>query len=753
MDAAAAEIGRRRTSQNRPWAIWLLTFAVALPGARLFAEESGDSLEAGFDNVTIIGHRRDLDDVPGSAHRIEPEELQNFLASDVMRVLRTVPGVYVQEEDGFGLRPNIGIRGSGLDRSSRIALLEDGVLIAPAPYAAASAYYFPTQRRIHAMEVLKGPSSIAVGPRTTGGAINLLSTPVPEALRATIDVRAGEHGTGEAHLFVGDRGRRFGWLVETVQSKSDGFKTIDAPAGVDVGDTGFDIEDYVVKLQYDSDPASNLYQSLRFKGGYTEQVSDETYLGLTGADFALNPFRRYAASAEDVFDGKHQQLQLSYVIDSDASWGAGVTIYRNDFERDWFKLQSVAGTGISSILADPLTYASEYAYVTGSDSPDDALVNRHNNREYYSQGVQGDVRWDLSFGDADVLLRTGFRWHQDEEDRLQSEDGYRMQGGRLVLTSVGAPGSQANRVSSADVLSLFVDTEIRLGRWILTPGLRFEDIDTERLDFATDDPSRQAGPTRVRKSSASVLIPGMGALYRVNDRWRLLAGVHKGYNPPAPGSSAEEEESLNVELGARYVSNGASLEAIYFLNDYDNLVGTVTASTGGSGAIGDQFDGGEVTVQGLELNADYVFSELGGGIDVPLGLRYTWTAEAEFHNAFESDFDPWGDVQVGDELPYIPEHQLRAAAGIRHQRFGIDVAANYVDRMRAVAGQGAFVPAETIDSHVVWDLMARWHFSDAFSTYVKIDNLFDEIYAVARRPAGLRPGIGRTAYLGLSYRL
>ena len=211
-----------------------------------------------------------------------------------MRVLRTVPGVYVQEEDGYGLRPNIGIRGSGLDRSARIALLEDGVLIAPAPYAASSAYYFPTQRRMYALEVLKGPASVAVGPRTTGGAINLISTPIPDAFGANIDLRLGQNGTNDAHLNIGDRGQRFSWLVETVQSQSDGFKKIDGPTH---STSGFDIEDYMVKLQWDNDPTAALYQSLRFKAGYTDQVSDETYLGLTEEDFALDPYRRYAASA------------------------------------------------------------------------------------------------------------------------------------------------------------------------------------------------------------------------------------------------------------------------------------------------------------------------------------------------------------------------------------------------------------------------------------------------------------------------
>jgi Fe(3+) dicitrate transport protein len=429
-------------------------------------------------------------------------------------------------------------------------------------------------------------------------------------------------------------------------------------------------------------------------------------------------------------------------------------VYRNNFARDWFKLRSVDGTSIGRILDDPDTYASEYAHLTGADSMDDALIKRHNNREYFSQGIQGAISWDFQFDNTELTLRTGVRLHEDEEDRLQQEDGFRMQDSLLLLTSTGTPGSQANRVSSAEARSIFIDTEIRTGNWILTPGARFEDIDLERQDFSTGDPDRDEGPTRVRKNSVSVLIPGMGALYRLNDEWRLLAGVHKGFNPPGPGSSASEESSLNIEAGTRFSGDKLDFEAIYFLNDYDNLVGTVTASTGGDGAIGDQFDGGEVTVQGLELNASYAFSGVDDGrFNFPLKLQYTWTAEAEFDNAFDSDFGPWGNVQIGDELPYIPEHQLRASAAIEHERFGVSLAANYVGKMRTVAGQGPHDPENSINSHMVWDLMARWQFTESLSTYVKIDNIFNEVYLAARRPAGLRPGLNRTVYVGLSYRL
>jgi Fe(3+) dicitrate transport protein len=705
------------------------------------------SQETPIDNITIIGRTADVADVPGSAHVLDAEALEIFNETDILRVLRAVPGVYLQEEEGFGLRPNIGIRGSGLDRSARIALLEDGVLIAPAPYSAPSAYYFPTQRRMSSLEVLKGPASVVVGPRTTGGALNMISTPIPDDFSANVDLRVGEHSSYDVHANIGDAGERVSWLLETVQGRSDGFMHVNSPLD---GDTGFDIEDYVGKLQIDSDPGADVYQSLRFKLGYTDQTSEQTYLGITDEDFAADPLMRYAATEGDVFVSKHEQVQLDYVVDPGDNWRATVTAYRNDFERNWYKLQSVSGNGLNSVLSDPETYAQELSWLKGTTSPDDAITKRANNRSYYSQGVQAEVQWDFGVGDAEIALNAGLRLHEDEEDRFQHQDSYRMEDGLLVLTTPGAGGSQTNRVSDASAKAYYVNAEIRTGRWILTPGVRFEDVELRRFDYSTADPGRDQGPSRVRRNSVSTTIPGIGALYRINNDWRLLAGVHKGYNPPGPGSSADEESSLNIEAGVRYGNGAMTFEGIYFLNDYDNLVGTVTESTGG-GDIGDQYDGGEVKVAGLELSAGYAWTV--GQLNVPLNVEYTWTTDAEFRSAFESNFDPWGDVEVGDELPYIPEHQLRASTGLETERWRISLAVNYLGELRTRAGQGAFDPAESINSRVVWDTLASWRFSDRLSAYLKVDNLLDETYIAARRPAGVRPGLPRTGYLGLTYRL
>lgn len=67
-----------------------------------FVVES-NSLTGGLNNVGKI---------PGSAHYLTPKELQKYSYTDINRTLRSVPGINLQEEDGFGLRPNIGLRGN-----------------------------------------------------------------------------------------------------------------------------------------------------------------------------------------------------------------------------------------------------------------------------------------------------------------------------------------------------------------------------------------------------------------------------------------------------------------------------------------------------------------------------------------------------------------------------------------------------------------------------------------------------------------
>ena len=149
----------------------LLTILFFVPA---FADE-----EEVIESVTIIGSAEDQRKLAGSGQIISNDDLLKAMDTDIQKILTAVPGVYMRTEEGYGLRPNISIRGTAIERSAKVAVMEDGVLVAPSPYTSSSAYYFPTTGRIHSVEVLKGPAAVSQGPQTIGGAINLISTPIP----------------------------------------------------------------------------------------------------------------------------------------------------------------------------------------------------------------------------------------------------------------------------------------------------------------------------------------------------------------------------------------------------------------------------------------------------------------------------------------------------------------------------------------------------------------------------------------------
>ena len=56
------------------------------------------------------------------------------------------------------------------------------------------------------------------------------------------------------------------------------------------GNTGFELSDYVGKLEYTTDQTANIIHRFSGKIGYTDETSNETYLGLTDADYGATPF-------------------------------------------------------------------------------------------------------------------------------------------------------------------------------------------------------------------------------------------------------------------------------------------------------------------------------------------------------------------------------------------------------------------------------------------------------------------------------
>jgi len=726
----------------------LLSLAIAGPAVA----ESAAVDYADIERIQVVGEYTDRATIPGAATRLNEEDLDVFKYQDILRTLRLVPGVNIQEEDGFGLRPNIGLRGSGVDRSAKITLMEDGVLIAPAPYAAPSAYYFPTAARMQAVEVRKGSAAVKFGPRSVGGAINLVSRAIPDEFGGFADIRIGEDNLFTTHGSIGASGDHVGGMVEFFSSSSDGFKTL--PGGED---TGYEIEDYLGKFRIKTDENAEIQQSLTLKLSKTNNDSDETYLGLSDSDFASDAYQRYAASALDHMDTSHEQIQLTHQMKI-GDVEVVTTAYKNSFERDWFKFNDLRATtdscGSTSggfVLANEDICATELAWLRGEeDSPEGAIRIRHNARAYEAKGIQSLVAFRFTTGSAEHDLEFSVRYHEDYEDRLQNDETYTMVDGELVFAAETALGSAGNRLVEAEAWALFAQDTISVGKWTIVPGIRFESIRLNRTDWAGTDPNRTGTATVKPETKVDAIVPGVGISYALDDNLTLTGGVFKGFNPPGAGNAdVREEKSLNVEAGAIYDKNGFYAEAIAFFSDYSNIHGDCTAASGQPGDcdIGDQFNGGKARIFGLEAMAGYALM-LDGDWTMPLSANYTFT-DAEFRTSFDDEF--WGGVVRGDAFPYLSRHQFTVSAGVQNDVFSTTFQLNYVSAARTQAGTGSIPEGERIDGRIVADLSAHYRLTENLELFASVDNLFDETYSVARRPMGLRPGKPRTIIGGAKF--
>lgn len=700
----------------------LLCLAGLLAAATSSAQES---IPAFDEEVVVVGLFKDPDRVTGAAHRVESEVIEAFRHDDVTRLLNFVPGVYVREEDGFGLRPNIGLRGGSSDRSQKVALMEDGVLFSPAPYSAPAAYFFPLTARMVGVEVFKGPSAIEFGPQTIGGAINLVSAPIPRNTAAEAALGIGSDGYRQVRLRGGTRFERSGVLGEFVHIGSDGFKDLDGG-----GDTGFSKNELMLKADRELGPGL-----LEVRLGYADETSDETYLGLTEADARDDPLRRYRASALDRMDWDWAGGRIGWTQPlGNATLTA--TGYLQTFDRAWKKFNNFAGANIRDVLQSPdgpfnqlfvdILQGGNTDGISGSI--DDIRVGT-NDRSFVAGGIQGALEWQLG-EQVQHQLRVGARYHYDRIKRLHDEFGYEQIDGALVLNNQ-ARAITADNTGESHALALWIRDEITTGPWTIVPGLRVEVISNE-FD------NRLAGSTV--DNDYTIVLPGIGVSYEAGTGLTVLAGIHNGFSPAVPSltGDVDPEESVNYEAGGRWQSALGLFELIGFFNDYSNLTAICTFSSGcAADALDSQINAGEVETLGVEAGWRHAF-DLGNGLSVPVSLSYTYT-EAEFQEAFTSTNPQFGEVQPGFELPYVPSHRANGSVGLTGKDWGVRLSITYVDRMRDQAGTGSFSTSEGSDASTIVDLAAHLKVGRSWVLSGRIDNLTDEVDIVSRRPFGARP--------------
>lgn len=691
----------------------LAVLAAAMGGAPALAQETDSAV------VVVIGKRENLENIAGSASTIETEDLEKARVFTVNEALRQAPGVFPRDEEGLGLRPNIGIRGLSPTRSSEVLLLEDGLPLTYGPYGDNATYSHPPLRRFERIEILKGASQIRFGPHTVGGVVNYISPRAPSDFGGDLYVAGGERGYGELAGSMGGEVAGFRLLGHASATVFDGIR--------ENHDLAF--QDYSLRAEREIAPGHDLI----LRGAINREDSQVSYSGLTQAEFEADPFAN--PFPNDRFETQRYTSAISHGWTLTDDLRLTTSAYALYFNRDWWRQSSNSSQRPSGPTCGGMANISTTCGTEGRL------------REYHQYGVESRLTWYGALLGADAGIETGTRWHTERQRRFQVN----------ATTPTGRTGAIVeNNTRTADAVSGFVVANLDYGALSISPGVRVESIAFERLN----------GLNGARGSvDLTEVIPGLGLTYAIDPSLVLYAGVHRGFSPPRAEDvvsntggvvELDAERSVNWELGLRGAPiDGLDIDIGAYVMDFENQI--VPASVaGGVGAT--LTSAGETRHSGIESSIRYSLRDAGimAVDDLYLRMALTWVGAAEYAGQRFSNISGFGATSVtGNRLPYAPEWIASLAAGYG---FGdwLNLQAEvqytgemFTDDLNTIAptanGQRGLIGDAT-----VLNLTANWTPGDgAIAYFATVKNATDEVYIVDRS-RGILPGAPRMVQAGIS---
>jgi len=690
--------------------------------------------------VTVIANKdRLLSNVPGSVTFMEEKELQRIQPISGNEVFRRIPGLNVVDEEGLGMRVNIGVRGLDPDRSRSVLMLEDGVPIALAPYGEPEMYYTPSIDRMSGVEVLKGSGQILYGPQTIGGVVNYITALPTDEQSIGLKIQGGEGSYFSGLASYSNTFGNTGVYASLLKKSAD-----------KVGITGFDIIDFTGKVIVNLNDQS----SLAIKASVYDETSNATYIGLTQTMYNAGQYFQHMAP-EDELAVRRYGLSLNHSYQFAPNVTLRTLAYGYTTTRNWRRQDFAMNTTSNNKPANwtGVVWGDENV-VGGAVFMRNSTGNR--DRQFEVAGIEPkiEVNYDLFGAKNELIGGVRFLYERANEQRINGTK-YNVSSGNLI----------EDEVRTGNAISAYLQNETNISKKLaFTYGVRFEHFDYERdiarRNFSINGANVLRDTSLIRGNQLSQFIPGAGFNWRPNVALTLFGGLHRGFAPPRVKDAISNvgevyelaaESSWNYELGLRTdLIPGVFLELTGFYMDFSNQIIPVSVSSGSTG-VG-LVNAGATFHRGVESAILVDLARLIGLKKIAL----TYDASTTFTNArFQGQRFAEGIDVSGNRTPYAPGILLNQALNFEtNAGFGFRLTGNYTGEQftdelntRAASANGR---EGLIPSFHVWDAQVSYLVRSWDTRFnISLKNITDERYIASRRPEGIRVGLPRFITAGI----
>lgn len=650
--------------------------------------------------LTVVGdwlgdaRENDVFEHAGARDVIRREDFAKTGAATMREVLNRIPGVNAPENTGTGshdLAMNFGIRGLNPRLASRSTVLMDGIPVPFAPYGQPQLSLAPVSLgNMDAIDVVRGGGAVRYGPQSVGGVVNAIPEDfgIQGGIEGQLSPTSSQNNPKETHNLAigGTADNGFGSALLYSGTRGSDWREHSATR----------IDDVMLKSKYAPNEVHTFNSLLQYYDGEADMPG-----GLSRADY--NADRWQSTRPYDRFWGRRQLASLGYQYQPDA---------QHKFNIQGFYTHTLRSG-----------YLEQGKRITLSP------------REYWVRGIEPRYSQSFMIGPSAHEVGVGYRYVNESTHEMR----YYTATTSGELPSTASPYDRDTR-SGTEAHAWYIDDRVDIGNWTITPGMRFEHIESYQDNNLLG--------TRERVSYNAPL-PALNVLYHLTDSWNLYANTEGSFGTvqysqigkAVQSGNVEPEKARTWEVGTRYDDGALTAEMGLFLINFNNQYDsnqtndTVTAR-------------GKTRHSGLEAQTRYALGELSPALD-----NLSVYASYAYVNA---EIREKGDT-YGNQVPFSPKHKGTFGVDYKPGSWTFNLngdfqSSQFADNANTVA-ESADGSTGRIPGYMLWGARVAYDFGPQMANLnlaLGVKNIFDHAYYTRSyddNNKGLYAGQPRTLYL------
>lgn len=538
----------------------------------------------------------------GSRSVITSDTLRNGGIRSLDDALQHVPSVKIFDETGTGATPQIMVRGLYESRSGRVQLLQDGIPLSLAPYGQTSVSLFPaTLDMIDHIDIVRGGAAVQYGPNNVGGVINFVSKSIPRKWTTIFGDRMQIAQNG--NVIFNNQASTGGHVTDDFALQLD--TNFQNGQGFRDGHNHVDVKNFRLRGQYDIDDDTRIRAEIQHYN-----INEDLPGALSVDQYRQNPDQ--AARPLDKVVGN--TIRGNLVIQHDFG-------ELGPFDGGQFTWTGFADTAYRNYKVGMRSASSE---TWRSDLPPQLLQNAPRDFQVFGAQPQIALRahaWGISH-EITVGARATF------EDIAFMVNRTTLANGKKAIIQNRTFNDKAWATFVSDKMGFLDDS------FTLTPGFRFEHLDSSFHDLQTD---KRTG------NGIRNILPGVTAGYKIGTTGYIFFDAQRSLRPPQVtqiiyGNNLNSELAWNYETGGRYFPGKyTTLGLTFYRIDFNNMIQFDNTSNA-------YINLGATRNQGIEASAEWRVPALP---ELSFAATYAYLDAKQLNGTFS-----------GNRIPYTSKHQI-----------------------------------------------------------------------------------------------